>query len=75
MKGLETAGDSVTGLRTRSGMIPVGTDDAVVSAVPPFSVGKLLPELTPEGLETRAIVNVHYLLPEPVPLRRRVSWD
>lgn len=68
VKGLEIEGDRVTGLHARSGTVPVGTGDVVVSALPVFAVGKLLPELAPEGLETRAILNAHFRLPEPVTL-------
>ncbi|WP_404378428.1 hydroxysqualene dehydroxylase HpnE [Caenispirillum salinarum] len=68
VKGLEIEDARVTALRTRSGTVPVAPGDVVVSALPAFAAGRLLPELAPEGLETRAILNAHFRLPAPVDL-------
>jgi hypothetical protein len=49
----------VTSLRGPDGVVALGTEDAVVLAVPPWVASDLLPGLvTPDAFE--AIVNVHY---------------
>lgn len=69
VKGLDVADGRVTGLRTRRGEEAVAPDDAVVCALPALAAGRLLPDLAPATpLETRAIVNAHFLLPAPVDL-------
>jgi hydroxysqualene dehydroxylase len=56
---LDTTDNRVTALRTPAGFIPVGPEDDVVLAVPPWAAAGLLPGLTvPDVFE--AIVNVHY---------------
>ena len=52
--------DQVTALRGPEGHIPLGADDAVVLAVPPWVATGLLPGLVaPEAFE--AILNIHFL--------------
>jgi hypothetical protein len=52
-------GGRVTGLRGSDGPIPLGPEDAVVLAVPPWVATDLLPGLTaPDAFE--AILNIHY---------------
>jgi squalene-associated FAD-dependent desaturase len=66
---LDLAGGRVTALRTQGGTanatIPLGRDDAVVLAVPPWVAADLLPGLSaPDAFE--AILNVHFrAVPEP----------
>lgn len=68
VKAIRFGPDRAEALETRGGEIDLAAGDRVVVALPAFAVGRLLPELAPEGLETRAIVNAHFLLPEPVTL-------
>jgi squalene-associated FAD-dependent desaturase len=57
--GLAIEGGRVTGLRGPDGPIPVGPDDAVVLAVPPWVAADLLPGLVaPRAFE--AILNIHF---------------
>ena len=58
------AADRATALEFESEAIPLGRDDAVVVAVPPWAARLLLPGL--EGPEEyRGIVNAHFLVPAP----------
>jgi hydroxysqualene dehydroxylase len=51
--------DRVTALHTADGPVAVGTNDAVIMAVPPWIATALLPELTaPNAFE--AILNIHF---------------
>ena len=51
----------ITGLEIGTDTIPVGPDDSVVLAVPPWIAGELLPNLeTPNEFE--AILNIHFRL-------------
>ncbi|EKV31579.1 hypothetical protein C882_3952 [Caenispirillum salinarum AK4] len=68
VKGLETKDGRIAALRTRSGPVALAPGDVAVSALPAFTVGRLLPDLAPDGLETRAILNAHFRLPAPVNL-------
>ena len=57
--GLDIEADTVTALRTPDGAVPIGPNDAIVLAVPPWIATGLLAGLTtPDAFE--AIVNVHY---------------
>lgn len=57
----------VTALRFDAGTVELGAGDRAVLAVPPYIAAELLPGLkVPAG--TRAIVNAHFRLPEPVRL-------
>jgi protoporphyrinogen oxidase len=56
---LVIAGGRVAALRGPAGMIPLGEDDAVVLAVPPWVATALLPGLVaPDAFE--AILNIHF---------------
>lgn len=68
VKAIGFAADRPDRLETRGETIPLAPDDRVVVALPAFAVGRLLPDLPPPALATRAIVNAHFLLPEPVRL-------
>jgi len=62
---LEVQEDRVTTLWFGTEAVPLGPEDAVVLAVPPWIAVGLLPTLTvPDAFE--AIVNVHFLLPDGV---------
>jgi squalene-associated FAD-dependent desaturase len=68
LRAFEFRGHTVVGLSFIGGDVTLGDDDVVVLAVPHRVANLLVPELvTPE--ESRAIVNAHYRLPAPVPLR------
>jgi squalene-associated FAD-dependent desaturase len=58
-------GDAVTGLDFGDCIVPVGPQDAVVLAVPPWAARSIIPQLqAPE--EFRAIVNAHFrITPSP----------
>ena len=64
LRGLTFDGDRITALDFGSTQVPVGRDDAVVIAVPPWAAASLVP-----GLETptafRAIVNAHFKIDPP----------
>ena len=56
---LTLEGSRVTGMRGPDGPIPLGSDDSVVLAVPPWVAGDLLPGLVvPEDFQ--AILNIHF---------------
>jgi hypothetical protein len=59
VSGLTIEGGRVTGLRGPDGAIPLGAEDAVVLAVPPWVASDLLPGLIAPA-EFQAILNVHY---------------
>ncbi len=57
--GLEIAGERVVALQTPDGPVPLGPDDAVVLAVPPWVATTLVPDLTvPDAFES--ILNIHF---------------
>jgi squalene-associated FAD-dependent desaturase len=64
LRELATSGDRVTGLKFGSDDVAIGSDDAIVMAVPPRAAATLLP-----GLQTptrfRAIVNAHFRTTPP----------
>ncbi|MSO70391.1 MAG: FAD-binding protein [Alphaproteobacteria bacterium] len=67
LRRFEIDRDTVKALDFGSEMIALGSDDIVVLAVPPSVAVDLVPGLK-APLETRAIVNAHFLLSEPVTL-------
>jgi squalene-associated FAD-dependent desaturase len=71
---LSIEGGRVAGLRALDATIPVGPDDAVVLAVPPWVASDLLPDLvTPDVFE--AILNVHFgLLPQTAGVLREAGF-
>lgn len=66
--GLERAGERVAALSVDGERIALGSDDAVVLAVPAWIAGRLLPEAVPISANGRAIVNAHFRLPAPIDL-------
>jgi len=67
LRGIEWRADRVTGLQFAEGLMRIGTDDVVVLAVPPDAAAELWPAV-PVPSESRAIVNVHFRVDEPVEL-------
>jgi squalene-associated FAD-dependent desaturase len=68
LRELVCRGHTVVGLSFIGEDVALDGDDVVVLAVPHRVAGLLLPDVTvPDG--SRAIVNAHYRLPAPVPLR------
>jgi hydroxysqualene dehydroxylase len=68
LRELELRGHTVVGLSFIGHDVALADGDAVVLAVPHRVAGLLAPEVTvPEG--SRSIVNAHFRLPSPVPLR------
>ncbi len=65
LRAITTAGDMVEALDFGDETIALGDSDRVVLAVPPAAAVALLPSLI-VPVETRAIVNAHFLLAEPV---------
>jgi hypothetical protein len=67
LRALSFDGDRVSALDFGDGKVPLGADDAVVLAVPPWAAAALVP-----GLETptefRAIVNAHFKIDPPAAL-------
>ena len=68
LRELELRGHTVVGLSFIGHDVALSEGDTVVLAVPHRVAGLLLPDVTvPEG--SRSIVNAHFRLPAPVPLR------
>ncbi len=68
LREFELRGHTVVGLSFIGDDVALAEGDTVVLAVPHRVAGLLLPEITvPEG--SRAIVNAHFRLPAPAPLR------
>jgi hypothetical protein len=68
LREIELRGHTVVGLSFIGHDVALGDSDTVVLAVPHRVAGLLLPDVTvPEG--SRSIVNAHFRLPGPVPLR------
>ncbi|HEY2248784.1 MAG TPA: hydroxysqualene dehydroxylase HpnE [Bradyrhizobium sp.] len=59
-----TSGDRITGLKFGGDDIALGSDDAIVMAVPPRAAAMLLPGL-PTPTKFRAIVNAHFRVDPP----------
>lgn len=80
LESLSTTENSATLLRFRNDEIAIGTDDAVLLAVPAYAAATLVPGTqTPD--QFRAIINVHYDLPPPEGspfmtgvIHRNVEW-
>ncbi|WP_029014391.1 hydroxysqualene dehydroxylase HpnE [Niveispirillum irakense] len=66
LRHLEIADGRVVALGFADGARPLGAADRVVLAVPPDAAVSLLPNLA-APLESRAILNLHFRLPAPVP--------
>ncbi len=64
---IELETDTVAALVFDEERIPIRTEDRIVLAVPPHVAAGLLPSLT-VPLESRAIVNAHFRLDDPVSL-------
>jgi len=56
---MDISGDRVVGLQTTGETVPVGVDEAVVLAVPPWVAAMLLPGLTAPD-EFESILNIHF---------------
>lgn len=67
MRGLRWQDDSVLALRFQEGLLRVGSEDAVVLAVPPDTCAEIWPDANPP-LEARPIVNLHFKLDRPIEL-------
>jgi len=64
LRGVAIEGDRVTALDWGAGPEPVGADEAVILAVPPWVATALLPEISaPDAFH--AIVNAHFACPPP----------
>jgi squalene-associated FAD-dependent desaturase len=64
LRDIRFEADQAIALEFESDPVPLGRDDAIVVAVPPWAARALLPGVeTPE--EFRAIVNAHFLAPAP----------
>jgi squalene-associated FAD-dependent desaturase len=64
LREFATSGDRITGLKFGGDEIALGSDDAIVMAVPPRSAATLLPGL-PTPTKFRAIVNAHFRIDPP----------
>ena len=64
LRGVTFNGPQVIALDTGDAALPVGPDDLVVLAVPPWGAADLLPGLTVPN-EFRAIVNAHFRMAAP----------
>jgi len=64
LRELATSGDRIAGLKFGSDEVALGTDDAIVMAVPPRAAATLLPGL-PTPTKFRAIVNAHFRIDPP----------
>lgn len=66
ISALRIVDSRVVALDSTDGPVPVGADDCVVLAVPPWIAGDLLPGLNPPNA-FQAIINVHFRLEMPLP--------
>jgi len=64
LRGLGLTAGRIERLDFAEAPIPIGRDDAVVLALPPWVVSELLPEV-PAPREFRSIVNAHFAVPPP----------
>lgn len=64
LRAIRFDGDRITSLDWGSGPEPVGMDEAVVLAVPPWAAAALVPELVVPD-QFHAIVNAHFDFPAP----------
>ncbi len=63
VQGIEVEGAHVTALHLRDGPMPIGPEDAVVLALPPQALTRLLPDIALPG-PGLSIANAHFLLPQ-----------
>jgi hypothetical protein len=64
LRRCEVTADAVTGLDFGDGVVPVGPQDAVVLAIPPYAARSIIPYLKAPD-EFRAIVNAHFRVAPP----------
>jgi squalene-associated FAD-dependent desaturase len=64
LRSLTFSGSQVIALAAADAVVPVGSEDVVVVAVPPWSAADLVPSLTVPD-DFRAIVNAHFRMPAP----------
>lgn len=64
LRRLLFGGGLVAALDFGNGVVPVGPDDTVILAVPPWTAGELVPELTVPD-DFRPIVNAHFRVSSP----------
>jgi len=64
LRSLTFSGSQVIALAAADAVVPVGSEDVVVMAVPPWSAADLIPGLTVPD-DFRAIVNAHFRMPAP----------
>ena len=64
VRALNFEGERVTGLTLPDGDVPIGPQDSVVLAVPPWAAQELVPGLKAPD-EFRAIVNAHFRIAPP----------
>ena len=64
LRGLEFEGERVSALAFADGLVPVGREEAVVLAVPPWVATELVPGLEAPD-DFRAILNAHFRLAPP----------
>jgi squalene-associated FAD-dependent desaturase len=64
LRGMTFEGQQVIALAAGEATLPVGGNDAVVLAVPPWSAADLIPGLSVPN-DFRAIVNAHFRMPAP----------
>jgi len=64
LRGITFDGQQVIALAAGENVLPVGGNDAVVLAVPPWGAADLIPGLTVPN-DFRAIVNAHFRMPAP----------
>ncbi|HEY1361623.1 MAG TPA: hydroxysqualene dehydroxylase HpnE [Xanthobacteraceae bacterium] len=67
LRALSLSHDRITALDFGDEQVEVGTQDAVILAVPPVAAADLVPGLTAPS-EFRAIVNAHFRIPPPAGL-------
>jgi hypothetical protein len=73
--GLAIEGDRITALHHAGTALPIGPDEDVVLAVPPWIAGELLPDLRAPD-EYQAILNIHFRAeaPDADPAIRRAGF-
>ncbi len=64
VRALSFDGERVTGLETPDGSVPLGPEDRLIVATPPWAATELIPDLTAPD-DFCAIVNAHFKTPGP----------
>ncbi len=64
VRAIVFTGDRISGLETSDAAIPLGAEDAVIFAAPPWVATDLLPNVSAPD-DFRAIVNAHFKVPAP----------